>query len=468
MPVRMHLVMVMSSADLDPSGYGPPAIGGAVVLFGDVDVSSALRNANLSNSRGDMARAVLHLRRSAPDLTRVDFTSEVVVARGTGRGDRAFTGLVVSAVPEGEDLRVECVSNPALLEPTAGTLQVRTEPIDAIYAILRTTGIPPERMQLEGLERLPLELFEVAAPVSGLTSTKPIRLGTVSFVTDGSPSRMTRLLDDSELASTFGAAPAHAVTYVAAARTFDAIDAGVRRIDSALALINVRLRFANAIAPDGSAPGWSRHQLKQLVSRQRVVAARGQTSSRTWLQELGEPEPAAVQELVASPAANATLNTRHAALRDAYGAAARAIVASDPVTKITAISETLEFYASRADVTFDFTKTERKAIRKAAAGFSEQKRRRVENLIGTLNQVPFMARFRHQLAADGVPMTPSDLDTLKRLRDHRNELVHGRTGRANDADIERAVSIVARILTYASHGGASPDPGMRVGRSGGG
>jgi hypothetical protein len=51
-------------------------------------------------------------------------------------------------------------------------------------------------------------------------------------------------------------------------------------------------------------------------------------------------------------------------------------------------------------------------------------------------------------------MTPSDLDTLKRLRDHRNELVHGRAGHGDDADIERAVSIVARILTYASHAAA--------------
>lgn len=425
-------------------------------MFGDVDVSSAVRKANVSSAQGDMARAVLHLRRSAPDLARVDFTSEVVVARRGGNGIRLFTGLVVSAVPEGEQLRVECVSNPVLLEPTAGALQMRTDPVDAIYTILRTARIPPERMQLDGLERLPMELFEVAVPVSGLTSATRVRVGPVSFVTDGTPSRMTGLLDDSEFVRLFGAAPAHAVTYVAAARTFDAIAAGLRRIDAALALINVRLRFANAINPDGSAPGWSRHQLKQLVSRSNVVAARGQTSGRSWLQELGELEPTALQELVASSAANVMLNSRHSALRDACGAAARAIIASDPVTKITAISEALEFYAARTDLKFDFTKPERKVIRKATAGFSLRKRRRVENLIGTLNQVPLMARLRHQLAGDGVPMTSSDMDTLARVRKHRNDLVHGRTGDADDAEIERAVSIVARILMYGSHAAAGP------------
>lgn len=440
-----------------PGSYGPPPWGGAVIRFGDVDVSTAVRNANVSSHIGDMARAVLHLRRSAPDLTRVDFTAEVVIGRGHDDSDRLFTGLVVSAAPEEEDLRVECVSNPALLESSTGALQVRMPPVDTIYAILRTAGMPPERMQLHGIEDLPTELYEVAVPVHGLTATDPVRIGPVSLSTDRSASATVAVLDDSDVVRQFTDSAAHAVTYVLATRTFDAVTAGIRKIDAALAFINVRLRFANAIDPTGAAPGWSRQQLNQVVSRGNLIAARGQMTGRTWLQEIGDAETSVLEQLVASPAANATLTARRPALRDAYGAAARAVVADDPVTKITAINEALEFYAARADLNYGFTKQERKALRNAAEGFSARKRKRIENLLGIMNQVPLMARLRHQFAVDGVPMTPSDMETLARVRKHRNDLVHGLSGEVDDADIERAVSIVARILTYGSHAITRPE-----------
>ncbi len=137
-------------------------------------------------------------------------------------------------------------------------------------------------------------------------------------------------------------------------------------------------------------------------------------------------------------------------LAPAAQAISRAITATDPVTKVTAVSEALEFDAGRTKVDIGFTRAERRAIISAASSFDEPKRKRVRDLVGMVNLPPFMARVRRQFEIDGVPILEEEMDRLGRIRDLRNDLVHGERGSADSPEIDAAVALVCRALLYSA------------------
>jgi hypothetical protein len=306
-------------------------------------------------------------------------------------------------------------------------------------------------MQLHGLDQLPLEIFEVVSPVNGLALSSRMAVGNVVFLPAGSAQAVTELLNipENHYVEEFRAAKAYAVTYVTAARTYDAERAALDRIDVALAWVNVRIRFAGAVTPNGQLVGWNRARLKQLASRSQLITGRGLLTNRSWLNYLAPPS-ATELALTNGGGAQAELVASNSGLRGAVKAAARAISSPDPLTQITAISECLEFYVGSTHAPYGFTKGERKALRRAAQAFSPEKRERVKQMVGWLNDPPLMRRLRFQLAQDGVPMTEGEMDTLLRVRSQRNDVVHGRRDTVDQADVQQAVALLARIMVYAS------------------
>jgi hypothetical protein len=71
-------------------------------------------------------------------------------------------------------------------------------------------------------------------------------------------------------------------------------------------------------------------------------------------------------------------------------------------------------------------------------------------MVGALNTASLMRKLRVQLADDGVPITEGEMDTLWRVREQRNDLVHGRTDAVDQADLQQAMALLARIVVYAS------------------
>jgi hypothetical protein len=359
----------LSSTPADPYGLVDSASDiRPIVFFGDVDVSSAMLGIQTKNAVNTMASANVQFDALAPVLADVDFTSEVTIARGDRDAGRVFTGYAVEAIVEDGFLKVECQGYPALHDPPSGARISRTSAVDNIHTILREAGLPDSRLQLAGLDQLPIEVFEAVIPIDGLILSTRVALGEVVLLPNGSAEEhVLGLIDapDNPLVGEFQAGRAFAVTYVTAARMYEAERAAIGRVDVAIAWANVRLRFAGAVTPAGELVDWNRARSKQLASRSDLIALRGMLTNRCSLHKMAAP---AVTELALTSEQNVSGQglASDAGLRGAIRAAARAISSPDPLTKITAISECLEFYVGSTDASFGFTKAERRALAKAA------------------------------------------------------------------------------------------------------
>lgn len=440
----------------DPFGIIGSAVDNRLVAtMGAVDISSAVKKATTSAAVGEMASAVLHVDPGDPVLSEVDFTAEVVVGRGgTDFPRRVFTGNVVSARREGRVLRVDCATSPTLRDPMPGAWVTTADPLDQIYLLLRESGIPDERIDIQGIDRLQRQVFEVVAAVDGLVLAEAVRVGVVTFAPAHSVEDLLSGLGNHELVEDFRSRSAFGVAYVTHSRQVLAEYEGLRLIDASVAWVNVRLRYASPSQPGGIPSEWTRAQLRQLAVRSDLVAVRGLSTGAAWVRQR---RPQTVTEVVLSGSAGhdavVALDPQHgtSGLRAAATAAARALSATDPFTRITAISECLEFYVGKTQTPKRFTKQDRKKLLKAAAGFSQEKKMRVEQLVGDLNSAPLLARLRYRLALDGVPVSESEMELLARLRGQRNDLVHGRGDQADEQEFDRAVALLARILLHAAH-----------------
>ena len=447
----------------DPFGIVGSVVDDRVVVkIGAVDISSAVGNATTNRALREMASATIYLDSTAPVVSEVDFTAEVVIGRGgTDPTRRLFTGSVVTARREGRMLRVDCMTSPALQDPMPGVWATTADRLDQIYALFRESGLPDERIYIEGIERLPTQIFEVVAPIDGLALSHAVRVGPVTFAPADSVDGILSGLGSNRAVDDFRSRSAFAVAYVTHSRQLLAERAGLRLIDASVAWVNLRLRYSSPSHPGGAPGEWSRAQLRQLAVRSGVVAVRGLSTGSAWVRQRRR-QPAAEVALSASGGQDATvaLDPLHsgAGLRAAGIAAARAAAAADPVTRITAISECLEFYVGKTKVPKRFTKQDRKKLLAAAAGFSADKKRRVEQLVGDLDDAPLLARLRYRLALDRVPIAEDDMELLARLRGERNDLVHGKRDQGDDQELDRAVALLARILLHAAHSRAVGRP----------
>jgi hypothetical protein len=447
----------------DPFGIvGSVVDDRVVVTLGAVDISSAVKNATTSSAVGEMASATLYLDSAASVVSEVDFTAEVLIGRGgIDLSRRVFTGSVVTAQPEGPTLRVDCVAQPALQDPMPGAWVSTAHPLDGLHALLRESGLPEERISIEGIERLPTQIFQVVAPIDGLVLSQMVRIGPVTFAPASSVDGVLIGLDGHDIVDDFRNRSAFAAAYVTHSRQLLAERAGLRRIDASLAWANLRLRYSSPSHPGGPIREWSRAQLRQLAVRSDLVAVRGLLTGSAWVRQL-RPQPVTEVALSASGGHDAAvaLDPAHpdANLRAAATAAARAASATDRVTRITAVSDCIEFYVGRTKAPKTFTKHDRRRLLAAAAEFSEDKRKRIEDLVGDLNNAPLLARFRYRLALDGVPISEEEVELLARLRRQRNDLVHGKRDQGDDQELDRAVALLARILLHAAHSRAVHRP----------
>ncbi|MGN9778442.1 hypothetical protein ACTMS0_22130 [Micromonospora sp. H33] len=401
-----------------------------------------------------MATAEIILDSQDPALAVVDFAGTVTIDRSNDERSRVFTGSIIDVTPIGAEIHILCKTGAEFIDrPIGGLAAVEATALDLIYGLVRSAGLPDERISIEGLERLPTEVFEVAFPIVGLTVDDVTRVGSTSFIPANSGlATIAAFNDDSELLREFVDAEAVAVCYVTARTMFEAEYRALSIVDGAIAWLLVRSRYSGAQLTSGSNQEWHRASLSMLPQRLEVAAVRGLSTARSWIRRL--EDPVARKNMTAKdikammpPMADRISETD----RQALLACARAINSHDPVIQVTALWEAIEYYVGDTVAPAMFTRAELRAIRRSLPpDIKDEKRRRVEDMIGLLNTPPLIARLRYRLASDGVPISESEVLLLKRLRGVRNNVAHGKvTERVEESDITYGTAIVVRMLVAA-------------------
>ena len=321
-----------------------------------------------------------------------------------------------------------------------------------LYLILRSVGFTEERMQLDGLDELPVEPFEVTVPVDGAIAQVQKAIGDVRLLVPAEVEGALNSIDVAdELASRFVGASLYARAFEVGARGFDVEQQALREIDTALAWLGVRAKYGLARLPAGDVVGFRRAQAHALPMRRDIVLLRGLDTARRWIRVVGinQERSALLLDDVGwfVPTLPATLTAQD---RQALLACRRAAAEEDPLGRVTALWDAIEFYVADTELPRLFTKSELKAIRNGLPeGLSAVQLQRLEGRLAELNAPPLLVRLAAALAEDEVPISDGEMSLLQRLRGLRNATVHGRGAELPRPDeLERATSIVSRMLVF--------------------
>lgn len=423
------------------------------VYFGDVDVGPAVTSIRTKNAINELASAKFDLDLVVAGGAHIDYLGEVrITAEVKGEEHPLFTGSVIEANPQEGSIKVRCGSGVALQETLVPAIASHVPGVEMIYLTLRHVGFPDERMRLDGLDELRVEPFEVIAPLVGVEVHDEVVVGAVRLVSaiSGELTIASLELADS-LRDRFLGATGYAVAYEAAARTALAEEQGLRSIDVTLGWLTVRARYGLARLPDGSALRFNRTRARTRVERGDSVFVRGMNTSRWWLRAIASNREDVVIDLsetdLLSPSLPGPLSMQD---QQAILAGLHAAAEADPLGRVTALWEAIEFYVAQTTLPKMFTTAEMKEIKASLPGtLTEGQRRRASDRLAELNSPPLLARLRAALAEDGVSVTAGEMALLQRLRRLRNDAVHGRAVELPRPDeLEYATSVVYRMLVH--------------------
>lgn len=425
---------------------------GPVLRFGSVDVSHAVKNGHIHEAMNSRSTADAELDLELTAGQPIDYLSVVSFGHTSGSHETVrFTGSVLEARATAGAIRLNAETAPELSEQQMGYLEMRNAIApEAMHLAVSSGGFPEERINIEGFdEMLPLEAIEVVVPVYGIRIDEPANFGALRLVPDASSA--LEPFDQSEASAGFAAADSYLVGFDVTKRLLDAERAIVTRADDALAWITVRARYGLAFLPDGEPHKYRRDVARTRPRRGNLVVVRGMASGRGWLREMKSRDQDVELSLDHSdPSWRPPPSGYELADRQALLACARAGQTSDPLERIQAIWEAIEFYVAgiRPEVLFD--PEEVKRVRRAVPKDIDLKlRARVLGLLAKINDPPLMAKLRESATRDGAPVAESEYKLLGRLRKARNDAVHGRTPDLPlREDVDHAVSIVARLLVY--------------------
>lgn len=388
---------------------------------------------------------------------RVDYLAEAAVLDEDSAVK--FQGLVESVEIEGDQATIKLRNGQELTDTRLGGLGVaRVDGREIVWALARSAGIPQARIAIEGWTPGPDELFEVVIPLVGLRVDRRFELGGVLITAEPHVSRSVEDLGPEPIKSAFQGGSCWAIANIRARTLFEAEAAGVEAIAVAIGWLAARSHYAGASLPNGECINFDRTHTLSRIDRGGAVFVRGLATARRWLRsptnfihaEDLRPESVDLIELPPSVAADLTQQER-----EAIAAWKRSVEAPDPMAQVSAISETIEFLCAGLTTpgAHLFAKAERKHLLKyATANLSSAQQERVKRLVGLLNEPSLGAKIDHWLAREGVLLTQSDREVLDRVREVRNNFVHGRSHDfPNPADLRYASSVVNRMLVHRVH-----------------
>lgn len=445
----------------------PAGPGGVPALY--VSVGGEHRRVTegtMSSSVGDRSYASFTL--DLRHLTAVDLTSPVRLAIPGASADPSaddahprFTGHVVEARPDGGTLAVNAEGALEMVESNVGLLQTAgVAAQETIYLVARQSGVPAERLKIDGLDDMPLEVFVVEMPVVGISVDRVVSGSDVEFLPIAGSGEghglgpFANVVDD--VATRWGRPTARARTYVTGRLVYDAEREGIGRIQRALDALLATATYGLSRDPWGRDLPFDRAQLRARPAAIPVVFAQGAASGRRWLHALaGNPIETHLdvgasferwsQVLSGSPSDELVRALR--ALRDA------ADEGRDVFDRCHAFCTVLEYYAASSRPPRVVSRSVKKQALRALKGIemNDEERERLRGIIGQVNNPPLIARVRHQARQDGTPVSEAEWALALKLRGARNDTVHGRsrsTESPDADDLRWGVSIASRFLLY--------------------
>jgi hypothetical protein len=366
-----------------------------------------------------------------------------------------FQGLVESVAISGSTATIALANGQEVTEGLLGGLGVGGgfPALELVYAIAITAGLPADRIQIQGWSPGPSEPFEVVVGINGLTLADDLTVGGVRFTNHPAVTGAADDLGPDELRDRLRAGQTWAVAYSIAPTTIEAERAGLAMITLATSWTMLRGHYAASALPSGEALSYDRQHTRTRPTWRDAVLVRGLNTGRRWLRATADfstpvslaPSTVDRFDLPSLPAE--ALSPQE---RESIEAWRRAVEATDPVARVVAVSEAMEFLVGGVKGKKLFPKAARDAlIAEASKVLSDEQRARFDQLVGTLNALSFDAKLDEWLAQHGVALSESDRGVIRRVRSSRNKFVHGESRSIPDpGDLRYATSVVNRLLVH--------------------
>lgn len=164
-----------------------------ILCFGDVEISENILSCQV------------HLSTNAPNTVEAKISNETLIRASPNYQSEArvlysvdgvlypqFTGFVVAVEPQESEPMITMASDlQKTREQMLGGLAFGgVSAPEIIWAMIRSTGRDPDKIDIEGYEPGPLEVFEVATALDGIIVEEPTALGEVRLLPSGPVSRM--------------------------------------------------------------------------------------------------------------------------------------------------------------------------------------------------------------------------------------------------------------------------------------
>ena len=414
-----------------------------------MDVSNSLIEAQTESGLGISSSGTFKFdfRESAGTPDYFGELSVALIYQGISRP--IFTGSVTEAAPAADSVTVKAVGAQQLHEQIISDMvYIDVTTPELIYVLARSSGIRHERLDIDGMESLQEEVFEIVTPVDGVITDRIVEFAGIEFLPAGQAIDPRLEISDAQRVEFTGTAYARAS--ITASMMLEAEEKGLAAIDVALSWLTVQLRCGAAMLPADQALPFARQEALASPSRRDLVTVRGLTTGRYWFRRPSLTSQERSAHLTSSTRPlNGTLRPLTLQEKQALLALGRSSREPDLLARVQDLWEAIEFYCSGVSVDPLFTSEQLNEIRKSLPELGADQNKRAEELIGNLNSSPLMIRFKQAMRIDGVPLSEGEINLLVRLRKTRNNVVHGRESRLPDPeDVEYATSLVARLLIY--------------------
>ncbi len=418
----------------------------AQAVFGGVDIGSAAINVNTTSAVNAVPEAAVQI-----DLGRLagrilEYAAPLAVSAARPGGSKLlFAGSVLSATPQSDLVTVSASGEPRLQEQMVGVLATWALPVPEHFHVLgRGAGLAGTQLNIEGLDDLPVEVFEVIAPISSVEVHAPVTVGPVRLLPAGrAAGAIQHVALDPDLRRQFESVEAYALCMQTATRTLDAEDAAIEQIDAALGWLMASSRYGLARLPGGEPVRYERGQARATARRGPLVLARGLRTGRGWLRtraavsnidplRVGRSEmPGLPPGVPFDPAWVRTLAR--------FAAAARA---PDQVLAVSALAAVLDSYArQRAAHSTPFGESELQALLDALPSDLEP---RLKERVGELAQPSGSERLRAALQEDGVPLTAQERILLEGIL----AAPAAAAERLSVHEVDHAFAVAARLVMF--------------------
>ncbi len=434
------------------------------VSIGGASIGEHIDSLRVTQKLNDLSSAEVKINKSIINEKPLDYCAPVVIKYptseanpdGVGQHGPLFAGVVEKATVSDDSITLECQGHFGSIKDSAISSTVTNmHPLEQVYFLVRSTGLSPEQIRIEGIEEFPKETFEILAPIKGVVVESATRIGDVVLLPPNIKNfeKVSLPMSDTRIEESFMTADCHAIHITDENLVYEAEKSGSQSIDDTLAWLALR-------SHDGSSHDYNRlipfHRDATLAlpRRMSVIATRGLSTNRRMIRDqdiiLRETE-LNIDHMgeILLPRFNAQKDnmTLHA-IRAWY----RARRSNEPLGSILALWDAVEFYTSGSKPPKIFNKEEARELRKEintlSKKFSHTQAQRINSLYERLNEAPLVVKFKHQMNEEGVLFSEADIDNLLKLRKIRNNAVHGRgVGYVRHEDLKQGISFLARVIT---------------------